>query len=135
MSSPNMDEHVHALAAGTQLGKFTIEAVLGHGGFGITYLARDTGLDRVVAIKEYLPSDLAVRTRAGTVAAKTGTDADHFRWGLERFMEEARTLARFQHQHIVRVIDHLEARSCCPGWSRCWTVCRRCTGKVFFIGT
>ena len=53
--------HHQALPEGYSLHWYEIESVLGQGGFGITYLARDTNLDQPVAIKEFLPSDLAVR--------------------------------------------------------------------------
>ena len=53
-------DHLVALPVGTVLGKYRLETVLGQGGFGITYRAVDTELDRAVAIKEYLPADAAL---------------------------------------------------------------------------
>ena len=55
------EEFLHALPRGTRLGEYEIESVLGHGGFGITYLGRDSVLGLYLAIKEYMPSDLCVR--------------------------------------------------------------------------
>ncbi|HPV23525.1 MAG TPA: septum site-determining protein, partial [Casimicrobium sp.] len=56
-----------ALPAGTRLGEFEITGVVGEGGFGIVYSARDSSLDRIVAVKEYLPSAFASRNSAGGV--------------------------------------------------------------------
>jgi serine/threonine protein kinase/TPR repeat protein len=92
-----------ALPAQSRLHWYVVERVLGQGGFGITYLARDTNLDRVVAIKEYLPVDAATRMPDATIRARTDELRDRYRWGLERFIQEARTLARFDHQNIVHV--------------------------------
>jgi len=82
---------------------YVLERVLGQGGFGITYLARDTNLDQPVAIKEYLPVEVATRRPDATIRSRTDDQRERYRWGLERFIQEARTLARFDHPSIVRV--------------------------------
>jgi serine/threonine protein kinase len=82
--------------------------VLGAGGFGITYLAFDTNLEKKVAIKEYLPSSVAVRSGT-TVLPTSAAQEQDYRWGLDRFIQESRTLARFTHPHIVRVNRFFEA--------------------------
>ena len=106
MSAP---QYRNALPPQTVLHEYRIEQVLGAGGFGTTYLARDTHLDRLVAIKEYLPAELAHRAAGGEVQAlSTAREAD-YRWGLERFLQEARTLAKFSHPNIVRVVRYFEA--------------------------
>ena len=105
----NPQDHAYALPVGYRLEEYRIERVLGSGGFGITYLARDTHLDKAVAIKEYLPNEFAVRHADGTVGPKSSADAGNYRWGLERFLEEAQVLAGFDHPHINRVHRRLEA--------------------------
>ena len=92
-----------ALAPGYRLENYWLEAVLGHGGFGITYRAVDEDLLDTVAIKEYLPREVAFRDRDATVIPLSDFDRDTFDWGLERFLDEARTLARFRHPNIVGV--------------------------------
>ncbi|HTL25462.1 MAG TPA: serine/threonine-protein kinase, partial [Burkholderiales bacterium] len=87
---------------------YVVERVLGQGGFGITYLARDTNLDQQVAIKEYLPTDVATRKLDSTVRPRADDQTDRYRWGLDRFIREARTLARFDHPNIVRVYSVFE---------------------------
>jgi serine/threonine protein kinase len=101
----------NALAAQTRLHEYLIEQVLGAGGFGITYLARDTNLDKPVAIKEYLPSELAARAPDGAVQALNTEREGDYRWGLDRFLQEARTLAKFSHPNIVRVLRYFEANA------------------------
>jgi len=101
--------HVSALAIGHRLQEYLIGRLLGHGGFGLTYLAQDTNLNALVAIKEFLPQEFAVRGADSAVVPKSEFDADSYRWGLDRFKEEARALARFKHPNIVRVSRLLEA--------------------------
>jgi serine/threonine protein kinase len=103
--------HRNALSPGHRLHWYVIEGVLGQGGFGITYLADDTNLDRKVAIKEFLPVELAVRTDTGSVVAASSTREQAYSWGLERFISEARTLAKFNHRAIVRVHSVFEANN------------------------
>ncbi len=99
-----------ALPAGARLRGYEILAVLGHGGFGVTYRAHDETLGRDVAIKEYLPTAVAVREDGTTVLPRSTALADEFRWGRERFLQEARTLARLDGAPaILRVFDFLEA--------------------------
>lgn len=98
------------LPPGTRLRNYELVSVLGHGGFGITYRARDTLLKREVAIKEYLPTSLAVRTHGSTVVPRSSADSDTFNWGRDRFLEEARTLVTLEGAPaVVRVYDFLEA--------------------------
>ena len=101
----------NALSMGAMLLEYRLESVLGAGGFGMTYLCTDTHLDKRVAIKEYFPADLALRALDGSVVA-VNTDSDlSYQWGLERFIQEARTLAKFSHPHIVRVNRYFDANS------------------------
>ncbi|SJZ37006.1 Putative peptidoglycan binding domain-containing protein [Enhydrobacter aerosaccus] len=98
------------LPPGTRLRSYEVLSVLGQGTFGITYRAHDTALERRVAIKEYLPVTLAVREKDGMVVPRSARLADEFIWGRDRFLEEARTLARLgQAPAVVRVHDFLEA--------------------------
>ena len=103
-----MPDHFHALPAGYKLNEYRIERVLGSGGFGITYCAWDENLNKPVAIKEYLP-DFAVRAEGASVRPKSGGDSGDYQWGLERFLDEAQTLARFAHPHLNQVHRFFEA--------------------------
>ena len=106
---PMTIDHIHALPPGTRFEEYRLDAVLGAGGFGITYRAYDAHLDKFVAIKEYLPGEFAARTEASTVAPKANTDAEDYHWGLTRFLDEARTLAGFNHPHLNRVHRFFES--------------------------
>ncbi len=101
-----------ALPNGTELvGDYRIERVLGAGGFGITYLADEVALARAVTIKEYFPSDFAARSSAVDAAPRSQDCAGDYRWGLDRFIEEAQTLAKFSHPNIVRVYRYFRANN------------------------
>ena len=96
-----VDPH-HALKRGYILDGYRIDSVIGSGGFGITYKAFDSSLNKFVAIKEYIPADIAIRLDDTTIAPKSAQDKGDYEWGLERFLDEARTLVLFDHKHIVR---------------------------------
>ncbi len=102
-------DNVQALPPGTRLGDYRLDAMIGHGGFGITYRAFDTQLAKVVAIKEYLPLECAIRHSDGAVVPRGARLIEDFTWGRERFLDEARALARFRHPHIVPVLRYFEA--------------------------
>ncbi len=109
METPIPDSQ--ALPQGAHLQEFIIERVLGSGGFGITYLARDTSLGRQVVIKENLPSQFAWReTTTGTVRPRhsSGGDVDDYEWSMKNFLREAETLASLDHPGIVRVLRKFE---------------------------
>ncbi len=90
-------------------GYLRLGKILGIGGFGVTYLALDERLQTTVAIKEYLPRDLASRSPDGLIVQPhTARDADNFQFGLKEFLQEARTLARFNHPNIVRTRSYFE---------------------------
>src|SRR5882757_2971678 len=98
------------LPAGTRLRNYELISVLGQGAFGITYLARDTLLGRELAVKEYLPTSLALREGGTTVVPRSTQLAEDFVWGRERFLDEARTLVTLENvPAVVRVYDYLEA--------------------------
>ncbi len=94
--SENVKKYPVALKAGTVLnGRYIVGRVLGQGGFGITYLAWDTQLEAKVAVKEYMPGELAGRIDGTTVSVLSDDRKENFTYGAERFLEEAKTLAKF----------------------------------------
>lgn len=107
-AGPDVD--LVTLRPGQTIGRYRVVAVLGQGGFGITYRAVDAELGREVAIKEYLPAALAVRQDGTTVVPRSRSAAADLAWGLERFVSEGRTLAALQRAPgIVKVHDFLQA--------------------------
>jgi serine/threonine protein kinase len=93
-----------ALPDGTELaGDYKIVRVLGAGGFGVTYLAEEPNLSRLVSIKEYFPSDFAARSANLEAAPRSAGSKSDYNWGLDRFVDEAQTLAKFNHNNIVKV--------------------------------
>ena len=97
-------ENRNSLVPGSRLRQYTIEKVIGQGGFGITYLALDEDLQRKVAIKECFPGGFVSRDGTSVVptAAKHSKEYD---WALSKFIEEAMTLAKFKHPGIVQVLQ------------------------------
>jgi serine/threonine protein kinase len=104
-----MDEQ-HSLPEGTVLGKYQIINILGEGGFGITYLAVDVSTGWRVVIKEYFPSEFAIRKGDSSIVAKTSSKKD-FKRGQQRFKEEAKILSRFDHPSIVKILGYFEANN------------------------
>lgn len=109
-SAVDRAEYHSALGGGLMIGRYRIVSVLGEGGFGITYSCTDTQLHRDVAIKEYLPSGLAVRQGGTEVLPRSTETSKDFVWGRSRFLDEARTMAKLSRvPAVVRVHDFLEA--------------------------
>ena len=99
------------LPPGFRLEEYEIVRVLGAGGFGITYEATDHQLRKRVALKEYFPDGYVVRAGGRRVAAASTKSREVFAWGLDRFLDEARLLARLDHPNIVRVYRYFEANN------------------------
>ena len=97
-----------ALETGSIIDNFTIEKVLGIGGFGIVYLAKHNLTDALVAIKEFFPSSMVHRVNSSTVQINTTHDSPSFAAGMESFVKEARTLARLHHAGLVQVLHFWE---------------------------
>jgi serine/threonine protein kinase/HAMP domain-containing protein len=108
-AAPQDEPPTIALAAGTRLFEYRIDAVLGQGGFGITYLATDVNLNAKVAIKEYLPRLIAWRDTDSRVLPRSEEWEESYAEGLHSYLTEARTLATFRHPNIVRVARFFEA--------------------------
>jgi hypothetical protein len=96
------------LPVGTCLQEFRLLDVVGQGGFGVVYRAQDTLLRRLVAIKEYLPGQLALRSAGGGLGPVAPHHADTYAAGLDGFLDEARLLARFKHPALLEVLRFWE---------------------------
>lgn len=103
-------EHRHALPEGFEFEGYRIEGLLGTGGFGLTYRAREIELGRLVAIKEYLPNGIAGRESGeAAVHAISAAAQEEFDWGLDRSRGEAKTLVAFRHPNIVNVLRFFQS--------------------------
>lgn len=102
-SQPNQ-----ALPDGYQLLNYTIANQISGGGFSIVYLAHDEH-KQPVAIKEYLPSALVLRTEGSIVQATSADNMATFRYGMKCFFEEGRALANISHPNVVSVLNFFRA--------------------------
>ena len=108
--APMRREFRGGLPVGTRLGPYELKVIIGQGAFGITYRAHDIERDRLVAIKEYLPTGLALRDGRTTVIPRSTDVAEQFAWGRSRFLEEADTLKKLDGTpSVVGVHDFFEA--------------------------
>lgn len=104
-----MSSTTKSLPANYRFEEFEFVRMLGEGGFGITYLGWDHHLDKPVAIKEYFPEDWAKRDQALSVMPLSERYHNDFDWGRQRFLAEAKTLAKFNHPHVVKAYRYFEA--------------------------
>jgi len=99
------------LSAGSQIDGYKIREVLGMGGLGITYRALDSKLDRDVAIREYLPTSLALRHVNYSVKPISGDHEQRYAQGLANFLNVAESLNQFEHDNIVNVHRVIETNN------------------------
>ncbi len=109
-SSPStlLATHANCLAIGTRVSDFEIIGLIGEGGFGIVYLARDVTLDRTVALKEFMPAAFAGRIDGVQVAVRAANHRATFDAGLKSFINESKMLAKFAHPALVEVFRFWE---------------------------
>ena len=112
MASINaLRSYLNGLPADYQLHWYKIDQIIGQGAFGITYLAEDVNLDRKVAIKEYMPAQLAIRAEDHSAQPVSADEAEKYSWGRERFLNEARLLADVEHPSVVQVLSVFETNN------------------------
>lgn len=109
-SSPStlLATHANCLAIGSRVSDFEIIGLIGEGGFGIVYLAKDVTLDRIVALKEFMPAAFAGRIDGVHVAVRAANHRAMFDAGLKSFINESKMLAKFAHPALVEVFRFWE---------------------------
>lgn len=114
VGSPSAEQRITPdtglLPVGTRVAEFEITRVIGQGGFGVVYEAWDHTLERVVALKEYMPSSLANRQGDGSVVPSAERHKEAFDMGMRSFINEARLLAQFDHPSLLKVYRFWQER-------------------------
>ncbi len=108
---PLIKNYRNALPVGYQLHYYRIQDILGKSRFGITYLALDTQLNSIVAIKEFFPNQLVVRQEQQHVVPKSEKEKEIFFFGRQRFIKENHLLAQLIHPHIVPILHAFQSHN------------------------
>lgn len=109
MSEASSKSVSQALPVGYRFNEYEIQQVIGEGGFGIVYRAWDSELDRTVAIKEFMPSSIALRDEDHHLLLRSERFMRLYQAGLHSFIQEAKTLGRFNHPHLLHVLRFWQA--------------------------
>ncbi|NIG17170.1 serine/threonine protein kinase [Pantoea sp. Al-1710] len=109
MSEASNKTASQALPIGYRFNEYEIQQVIGEGGFGIVYRAWDSELDRTVAIKEFMPASIALRDENHHLLLRSERFMRLYQAGLNSFMQEAKTLGRFNHPHLLHVLRFWQA--------------------------
>ena len=92
-----------------QGGRYRIVRMLGSGGFGITYLGTQTGLERNIVIKEFFMTDYCLRDEySNLITVPTVSNVEFVERFKDKFLKEARHIAQLKHPNIVNIIDVFE---------------------------
>lgn len=105
-----MDDTTYSstLSPGFSLENLRLERVLGQGAFGITYLVWDTVIDKAFVLKEFFPKSIAIRRHKGRVEPCRPSESERFSNGLKSFVDEGKTIAKFDHVNVVSILRCFE---------------------------